>query len=182
MANFQFITELNTRVPLACVHTPMPGQVREKAPLQDKAVQCTHSACIILSSLDKIQQGSYIHSHPTDEELGIRGVNKWLAHAGTARKWQEQNSNWGLKTPKLILFFFFFLNQAASRVKLPSTHTIVAMRFYHLFITINQYVSGTHHLYGTALVSTATHCQSVMGVSRVQKNDAVMACDRGSEM
>lgn len=55
------------------------------------------------------------------------------------------------------------------------------MRFYHLFITINKYVSGTHHLYGTALVSTATRCQSVMGVSRVQKNDAVMSCGRGSE-
>lgn len=43
-ANFQFITELNTGVPLACVHTPMPGQVREKAPLEDKAAQCTHCA------------------------------------------------------------------------------------------------------------------------------------------
>ena len=55
------------------------------------------------------------------------------------------------------------------------------MSFYHLFIIINKYVSGTHHLYGTDLVSTATRCQSVMGVSCVQKNDAVMSCGRGSE-
>lgn len=176
-SNFQFITELNISAPLACVHASMPGQVREKAPLQDKVVQCTHSSCIILSSLYKIQWGSYNHSHLTNEKQGIREVND------LPRLTQLERGRGSIQTEdfRLQSSYSFLLNQAASRVKLPPPPITGATRLYHLFIIIKNCVSRTHCLYGTALVSTATRCQRVMGVSRAQKNDDVMSCDCGSE-
>lgn len=108
--------------------------------------------------------------------MGIQ-AGKRLAQAGIARKRQWRDSNWGLQTPKLILVS---LNHAASGVKLPSL-TMVATQLYYLFIIINKYLSRAHRLRGIALVSTATHCQRVMGVSCAEKNNAVIPCDRGSD-
>lgn len=103
---------------MACVHASMPGQVREKAPLQDKVVQCTHSSCIILSSLYKIQWGSYNHSHLTNEKLGIREVND------LPRLTQLERGRGSIQTEdfRLQSSYSFLLNQAASRVKLPRPH------------------------------------------------------------
>ena len=93
----------------------MPGQVREKAPLQDKVVQCTHSSCIILSSLYKIQGGSYNHSHLTNEKLGIREGND------LPRLTQLERGRGSIQTEdfRLQSSYSFLFNQAASRVKLP---------------------------------------------------------------
>lgn len=145
-SNFQFITELNISAPLACVHASMPGQVREKAPLQDKVVQCTHSSCIILSSLYKIQWGSYNHSHLTNEKQGIREVND------LPRLTQLERGRGSIQTEdfRLQSSYSFLLNQAASRVKLPPPPITGATRLYHLFIIIKNCVSRTHCLYGTA--------------------------------
>lgn len=99
---------------------------------------------------------------------------KWLAQAGPARKRQGQGSNWRLQSHLCSI-------RLPLPVKTPGSPIRVAMRLNHLFLIISKYFSRTQCLYGIALVSTATRCQRVMGVSCAQKNDAVMSCDRSSE-